>query len=285
MKTKFLILLTLILMTGITISCSKDDDNVNVQVPSAVTSAFQKSYPNISPKWEYENPYYVAEFKYNSDETEVWYNPDGSWMMTVTDIPSTKLPAAITQAIAASKYASWKYDDVKLIDREGFEQLYKVEMEGAGTDNEVTLYYAENGTLIKEIPDIDNNTTVKPIVIPQKIQSYLDQNFPSSQYKVIDLDIDDTTGNYEVEVIKGTQSTEVVFSQQQEFLYSEYEIEWSAVPTAVQNSFNASGYTQNQIDDIYNRTTADKQTLYVFDLDINNKDILLIYDTEGNKIN
>lgn len=269
-------------MIGITTSCEKHD---HINVPDVVATTFQKSFPNISPEWDYEAPYYVAEFKYNNNETEAWYNADGSWAMTVTELPSSKLPAAISQAISTSKYAAWKYDEVKLIDRNGFDKLYKVEMEEKGSsDNEVTLYYAENGTLVKEVPDIDKDNVIKPMVLPQQIQSYLDQNFPAAQYRVVDVDIDDVTGNYEVEVLKGLQVTEIVFSSQQVFLYSEYEINWADVPVAVQNGFSAAGYTRNQIDDIYNRTTADNQTVYVFEVEVGNKDLVVIFDAEGKPV-
>ncbi len=284
MNSKILVLLSVLFLSAFAISCSNDDDKTNKNVPEAVTKAFEELNPNVNPKWEYEDSYYVADFTKNNNETEMWFTAEGKWMLTVTDLTQNQLPTAITSAIAASAYSNWTYDDEKLIERNGFDALYKIEMEEKGTGNEVTLYYAANGMLVKEIPDIDNNGTITPVVIPQKIQDYLDQNFPSSKYSIIDFDREDATGNYEVEVIGANTVIDITFTAQYAFLYYEYEIKFAEVPATIQQLFNKSGYTQNQIDDILYRSNATGLPWYIFDLEVNDNDLTLIWDQNGTVI-
>ncbi|MGL5562745.1 MAG: PepSY-like domain-containing protein [Tannerellaceae bacterium] len=289
MKTKLLSLLSIALIAFFAASCSNDDDNNSIDVPNAVLTAFNNEYPTVvSPTWEYEDPYYVAEFKYNENETEVWYNTAGTMLLTVEDLQSSQLPQAIKTNIASSIYSAWTYDDVNLIQRDGFSSIYRVELDDPKSDGEVTLYYTASGVLIKEVPDIDN-TPLKPVVIPQKIMDQLNQTFPSSIYSILDFDMDSTTKNYEVDLFGGNRAIEVVFDPQQNLLYWEWEISYKDVPTVVQDAFLAAGYTVAQIDDIYFRETpnADPReniTTYIVELEVNGKDMVVIFNENGKQL-
>lgn len=289
MKTKLLSLLGIALIAFFAASCSSDDDKSSIDVPNAVLTAFNNEYPTVvSPTWEFEDPYYVAEFKYNGNETEVWYNTAGTMLLTVEDLQSSQLPQSIKANIASSKYSAWTYDDVNLIQRDGFSSIYRVELDDPTSEGEVTLYYTVSGVLIKEVPDIDN-TPLKPVVIPQKIMDQLTQNFPSSTYSIVDFDIDSTTKNYEVDLFGGNRAIEVVFDSQQNLLYWEWETSYKDVAPAVQDAFLAAGYTVAQIDDIYFRETpnADPRenvTTYVFELEVNDKDVVVIFNENGKQL-
>lgn len=289
MKTKLLSLLGIALIAFFAASCSSDDDKSSIDVPNAVLTAFNNEYPTVvSPTWEFEDPYYVAEFKYNGNETEVWYNTAGTMLLTVEDLQSSQLPQSIKANIASSKYSAWTYDDVNLIQRDGFSSIYRVELDDPTSEGEVTLYYTVSGVLIKEVPDIDN-TPLKPVVIPQKIMDQLNQTFPSSTYSIVDFDIDSTTKNYEVDLFGGNRAIEVVFDSQQNLLYWEWETSYKDVAPAVQDAFLAAGYTVAQIDDIYFRETpnADPRenvTTYVFELEVNDKDVVVIFNENGKQL-
>lgn len=289
MKTKLLSLLGIALIAFFAASCSSDDDKNSIDVPNAVLTAFNDQYPTVvSPTWEFEDPYYVAEFKYNGNETEVWYNTAGTMLLTVEELQSSQLPQAIKANIASSKYSAWTYDGVDLIQRDGFSSIYRVELDDPKSEGEVTLYYTASGVLIKEVPDIDN-TPLKPVTIPQKIMDQLTQNFPSSTYSIVDFDIDSTTKNYEVDLFGGNRAIEVVFDPQQNLLYWEWETSYKDVPTVVQDAFLAAGYTVAQIDDIYFRETpnADPRenvTTYVFELEVNDKDVVVIFNENGKQL-
>lgn len=289
MKTKLLSLLGIALIAFFAASCSSDDDKSSIDVPNAVLTAFNNEYPTVvSPTWEFEDPYYVAEFKYNGNETEVWYNTAGTMLLTVEDLQSSQLPQSIKANIASSKYSAWTYDDVNLIQRDGFSSIYRVELDDPTSEGEVTLYYTVSGVLIKEVPDIDN-TPLKPVVIPQKIMDQLNQTFPSSTYSIVDFDIDSTTKNYEVDLFGGNRAIEVVFDSQQNLLYWEWETSYKDVALVVQDAFLAAGYTVAQIDDIYFRETpnADPRenvTTYVFELEVNDKDVVVIFNENGKQL-
>ena len=127
MKTKYFVLLGVLFFSLFAISCSNDDDKTDKNIPEAVTKAFEALNPNINPRWEYEDSYYVAEFKKNNNETEMWFTPDGMWMLTVTDLTQNQVPSPIANAISSSIYSSWTYDDITLIERNGFDELYKID--------------------------------------------------------------------------------------------------------------------------------------------------------------
>ena len=261
----------------------------NIDVPNAVLTAFNSQYPTVSnPTWEYKDPYYVAEFKSGATETDVWYQANGTMMLTIVDMPAANLPQLITTAIASSPYKAWSYDDAVMIQRDGFVTLYKVEMENPSNKDEVTLYYSEEGVLVKEVPEIDN-TPLNPVVIPQKIMDQINANFPSSIYKIIDYDIDATTKYYEVDLYVDNLVVEVLFDANQKLLYWEWETTYVKVTDVVKKAFLDAGYTQEQIDDIYYRETPDADprenvTTYVFELDVNGKDVVVIFNENGKQL-
>lgn len=143
------------------------------------------------------------------------------------------------------------------------------------------------GTLMFSCDKNDDNENDNQITIPTKIQNYLDQNFPSSTYKVLDFDQSSTTGNYEVDVINikipanEAVKIEIVFSSQQAFLYYQYEVKYAVLPPAVSEAFTKAGYTQSQIEDINYRSRAAGLPVYIFDLK-NVADV--VFDQNGNKV-
>lgn len=268
-------------------SCSKDDDNdINpVNVPSAVMSAFNQAYPNTSAKWSLNDNYYVAEFGNDNNEVDVWFTSEGTIMLTVREMPASELPQAIKTAIQETKYAAWKIDDVNLIQRKGFENLYKVEMDDLKSDNEVTLYYTTSGVLVKEVPEIDN-TPVTPVVIPQKMIDQINIYFPKNGYTIVDYDYESSTKTYEVDIIEDNIAIEIVFDNNQTLYYWQWETTFAKVAPNVQTAFKNLGYTESQIDDIYFRQTPNASprenvTSYIFELEINGIDKTVILNENG----
>lgn len=287
MKTKILTLLCIIMLGGLMFSCSKDDDNdINpVNVPSAVMSAFNQAYPNTSAKWSLNDNYYVAEFGNDNNEVDVWFTSEGTIMLTVREMPASELPQAIKTAIQETKYAAWKIDDVNLIQRKGFENLYKVEMDDLISDNEVTLYYTTSGVLVKEVPEIDN-TPVTPVVIPQKMIDQINIYFPKNGYTIVDYDYESSTKTYEVDIIEDNIAIEIVFDNNQTLYYWQWETTFAKVAPNVQTAFKNLGYTESQIDDIYFRQTPNASprenvTSYIFELEINGIDKTVILNENG----
>lgn len=288
MKAKLLTLFSVIVMATMFFSCSSnDDDNIKpVDVPSAVTAAFNNAYPNTTPKWSVNDTYYVAEFGNDNNEVDVWFTADGTIMLTVKEIPVANMPAAIKTAIQGTKYAGWTYDDVKLIQRKGFDALYKVEMDDPKSDNDVTLYYTATGVLVKEVPDIDN-TPITPAVVPQKILDALNSTFGTA-YTILDFD-KESNNTYEVDLILKADPTlviEVVFDSSQNLTYWQWETTYAKVLDVVKNAYLKLGYTANQIDDIYYRETPNASprenvSTYIFEIEVNNVDRQIIINENG----
>src|ERR1700704_515308 len=80
----------------ITTACSQ-----KINVPSAVTKAFNSKYPGATNvKWGKESAKeYEAEFKLNGNSVSANFGTDGAWVETETVIKTAALPAAVVAAI------------------------------------------------------------------------------------------------------------------------------------------------------------------------------------------
>ncbi len=162
MKTNklFLTLATGCLLTTAT-GCDNDD---NYLPDNAVVVSFNAKYPEAKRvEWENKKGYLVADFIWETNETEAWFDSDGNWLLTETDIRSDKLPMAIQRAFVASSYATWKVEDVDMLTRPDAATIYVIEVEKG--EKEVDLYYAEDGSLLKEVND-SGNADYEPSAIP-----------------------------------------------------------------------------------------------------------------------
>ena len=149
MTKKTLLFLLAALMTTSFISCDKDDANWGI-VPDSVRTAFEAKYPNAKRvEWENKGNYKVADFYQDNMETEAWFESDGTWYMTETDIPYNLLPQTIKTSFEESEYTTWRIDDVDKIEKNGSETIYIIEVEKNNLD--IDLYYNGEGTLIKTI--------------------------------------------------------------------------------------------------------------------------------------
>ncbi|MBQ8867419.1 MAG: PepSY-like domain-containing protein [Bacteroidaceae bacterium] len=147
-------LVSLVLMS----SCEKDDDIRWSDVPQAVVSAFEAKFPDAGrTEWEKKRGYYVVELWYQQVETQAWFEKDGTWRMTETDLGRTvaNLPEAVQQALADSKYASWGVDDLDKYERPT-DTFYLVEVETNG-QRDRDLFFSPDGTLLSDEMDRDGN--------------------------------------------------------------------------------------------------------------------------------
>lgn len=116
---------------------------------SAVKTTLKSMFPNAYfVEWEMEAGYIHAEFTYEGNEKDVWFDMDGKWLMTETDIRASKIPAAIKTALTQTKYADWRIDDVDYIEFYNADPVYVLDVEKG--ESEVSLYFAPDGTLKQE---------------------------------------------------------------------------------------------------------------------------------------
>ena len=101
-------------------SCDDDDDLSASKVPDNVQVAFEAKFPAVNKvEWEKKSGYYVAEFRENG------------------------------------AYADWRVDDIDKYERPG-DTFYLIEIEKGGQQDR-DLFYAEDGTLLKDAVDTNND--------------------------------------------------------------------------------------------------------------------------------
>jgi hypothetical protein len=149
------LILSVAVLAALFTSCNDDDNHFNASPET--TKAFNSMYPNATKiEWEQEGIYTVAEFDYKGIESEAWFDSNGKWFVTESDIVYTMLPEEVKAALKASDYATWRVDNVDLLERRDLESIYIVEVELGETDKD--LHYSPTGELLKTVAaDNDNH--------------------------------------------------------------------------------------------------------------------------------
>lgn len=142
---KIMSIIAITVFSVLALSCSDDHYAPNADVKST----FKAMYPKATfVEWETELGYVKAEFRADGKEKDAWFEANGAWVMTETDLRVKDLPAAITKAISESDYANWKIDDVDYLEYADQTNIYVVDVEKKG-QSDVELFYSPDGTLIK----------------------------------------------------------------------------------------------------------------------------------------
>ena len=116
--------------------------------PTALTH-LTNTYPGAAVKeWKKGAKNWKAEFELKDEKYDAYYTPSGAWVRTEHNIPKSELPAAVTTALKASKYASWKVDDVEEHATPEQPKLYKVKVETEV--NKAELFFTPDGKLLRE---------------------------------------------------------------------------------------------------------------------------------------
>ena len=292
-----------ILLTGsfvLMTSCNDNDDlhsnPVPENIPEKVILEFIAKYPNATNvTWSTNVIFAVANFYLASTRTgghepnnTAWFNMAGHWNMTETEISYQQLPEAVKTAFEASPYASWRMDNEidKLQRSDNNETLYIIEVsqKEGNVETEVDLYYTEEGILVKEIVNAEADNDYHEY-LPQQpegnIQTWLDQNFPN--VRIVDYDCEQN--GTEVEIIANGLKHEILFDNQQQWVYTKTEYErrdLTQIPTSILNHLRTSPYytSDNAIDDVEKYTTRDNGTYYCFELKTAYDDDVKVYVNE-----
>ena len=264
----------LFLTLGLFVISCNDDDDFSLD-NSAVKSAFSSMYPEATKaEWEMKFTYYVAEFKLNNFETEAWFDTDASWVLTETDLNYATLPDSVVSSFEASEYATWKRDDIDMLERPETAPVYIIEVESGNT--ELDLYYAENGELMKTESDSDNTDRI-PAVLTSQILSTIETQYPDAA--IADVETED---NNTLEVLINDNGTyrEVYFDTTGAWLYTTTEIKQSEVPASITEALSSSEYASYSIDDVEILETEDGE-YYLFELESGNTDVYVKISQEG----
>lgn len=292
-----------ILFTGAFVlmtSCNDNDDlhsnQVLENIPEKVILEFNAKYPNATNvTWSTKDTYAVADFYLASTRTgghepnnTAWFNMAGHWSMTETEISYLQLPEAVRTAFEVSPYANWRMDDEidKLQRSDNNETLYIIEVsqKEGNVETKVDLYYTEEGILVKEIIDAETDDDYHEY-LPQQpegnIQTLLDQNFPNARI----VDYDQEHNGTEVEIIADGLKHEILFDNQQQWIYTKTEYDrrdLAQVPADILNHLRTSPYytSDNAIEDVEKYTTRDNGTYYCFELATAYDDDIKVYVDE-----
>ncbi len=165
MKFLSLLILALGLALGL-YACDRNDDDKKVGIE--VLKAFEQRFPQaVQIDWDVEGRYCIAEFKdvlpqipdlttegipaNTLFELEAWFDNSANWKMTVIDLPYKVLPQAVKQGFTTSNYGAWKVEDADVIQRNGVDVIYVIEVEQ--NNKERYLYFTKDGVLQKEAKD------------------------------------------------------------------------------------------------------------------------------------
>lgn len=245
-------------------SCDSNDDE-SISVPIELQNAFSSKYPNAgNVKWETKSGYYVADF-HNGYETSAWFMPDGSWCMTETDIPYTKLPKAVKNSFEKSEYKDWKKDDIDMLERQGMGTMYVIEVERQ--NQEMDLYYSGDGVLIKSAVDTDDDQD-NYLPIPQltaKMKSFIERKYPEA--KIMEIDKEDSSYT-EVDILHNGSSKEVLFNQGGDWISTSWDVD--IIPVTVGTTISEQ-FPEYHIDDSEYFETLSEGNYYLIELEADNR--------------
>ncbi|MDR2911220.1 MAG: PepSY-like domain-containing protein [Bacteroidales bacterium] len=283
MKTKLLVITLAI--AGIHFAgCDKDDDNI--LVTHSIEANFRSQYPDAARVgWESKNDYYVAGFQRNNTEAEAWYNTQGKWQMTETDVRYTDLPQAVKTAFEQSEYPKWHIDDIDMLEYPDREAVYIIEVEQGNA--EYDLWFSPDGVLVKSVPDSNNNngssngnnsgSEHRPTTVIPTVKTFITEKYPQARI----VDIENEHGMLEIDIVDGYTPRELIFSQSGEWVCTKTEIRKADIPVLVLNAVSASQYSSWRIDDIDHYVTPTNE-YYLLELEYGKSETNLKIDVNGN---
>lgn len=255
-------------------SCDKDHlKNIDPEIQSA----FDAQYPKAKyVKWEIDDNYYVADFKDEGFNKSAWYSRNAQWMMTEIDDKITHLPQAVQTAFNSSEYASWRIDDVDIIERPEVETIYIIEVEQG--EREADLYYLADGILLRIETDANNTDNDDMIVsdLPTEIIDYLNAQFPNVRI----VDIESHYNYITVEIIDSSVEREITFTNSGEWVSTSTEIAINQVPGMVMDAFHQSQYATYPIDEVHDVSTPTTH-YYLLEVEVNDSEIDLKISEDG----
>ena len=85
-------------------------------LPSQVTDSMKARYPAATKvSWKDKLSFWQAGFTIDSAKYEAKFNGKGEWISTEMGISPDKLPTAVKDGLAKSKYADWKIKAVSIV--------------------------------------------------------------------------------------------------------------------------------------------------------------------------
>ena len=100
--------------------------------------------------WSQDGGYYCANFVKNGFTKNVWFNTQGQWAMTQTDLVSLdRLSPTVYNAFVSGPYASWVVDDVTMVEFPKWQAIIVIKVGQDNVDIKYQLFYTPQGMLLK----------------------------------------------------------------------------------------------------------------------------------------
>lgn len=268
--------------------CEKTPGTSGADVPQAVLSTFEGMYPGAEDvQWTSRHSYWVASFaEYSrtkspaaaSGRNSAWFDDSGKWYMTEFHSELSFLPEMVKAAFSLCEYASWKVDDIDVIHRDGVSVVYVIEVEGMldGREAEADLYFSEDGVLVKERFDVDDDYDYWDYIPGRPVSSVSDavnSIYPGA--RIIDIEEDD--GMMEVEIVGEDKIfREIYFSLGLEWLMTKTEMRLRDLPENVRLALAR----YREVDDIHFIETPSSD-YYLAEVEVYDDDITVRISPEG----
>ena len=112
---------------------------------------FRKMYPKANDiAWSQDDGYYCANFVMNGFTKNVWFDTQGQWAMTQTDLVSLdRLTPIVYNAFTFSSYASWVVEDVTMVEFPKWQAILVIKVGQDNVDVKYQLFYTPKGILLK----------------------------------------------------------------------------------------------------------------------------------------
>lgn len=271
------------------ISCDseKGDGGNSFEPSAALKEAFKSDFPTATDaSWSSYDGYAIVSFnmaaKSSTASNVAWYTNTASPELVQTQeklgadqgmLPAS-LPDAVKEAFNQTIYndpAKWRLDEVEIHNRyyvhgyNGSEKIYKIEMEAIRQGlYDVDLYFDENGVLLKECMDYDDdrdhdwddNDIPISSELMKRYSAAATEKYPDyeideieristriQEYPVLILvEMESRTGN-------GDQEIDVFFQTDASWLATSFEIPYSQLPQAVSSAIQKD-YAGWEMDDV-----------------------------------
>lgn len=271
MKTSLFIFM-LFGMTGLVLAgCN----NKKQYRPDArIVSAMNAKYPKASRvEWEQKHGYQVADFYDNGMESEAWFDQNGKWLMTESDVKYSALPSAIKNTFEKSPYSSWKKDDIDKIERQGMSAVYIIEVEKDG--QETDLYFTAGGMLVKALNERERGDRTDYMPVLPEIQTQVLQKYPGAAI----IETDKKGGKLYVDILDNRKPKELVFDHNT-WVSTSWKMDKADVPSAVMDALRNSEYKNYRINDVVFYESAASSS-YRFNLEQGDKEVDVSIDPQG----
>lgn len=245
MKKLFAILT---LAAAVALCACDNDDNRTWYAPQPAVETLYDMYPTAqNVNWYRSGIYSVARFATSQNGAAqhrwAWFDNSGTWYMTETDIALAQMPQAVQDAFAQGSYGSWQFDDGDLIERAGMTDIYVIEAEGSGNnDNTVAaLYYTADGSLAKTVfnPARDYRyQELLPAPLPAAVSAFIQSEYPAAL--LVNSYFGDSLTRVEI-MDRGVLRT-LWFDGSNDWLYTVTQTSADELPQAVQTALSESAY-------------------------------------------